>query len=96
MSMNETSSRLKSTNGHAFSIMPLQNYSQSHGNLNNGLNTSSGSISGTGSGHGGGGPKTWSQEDMELALDALRNHNMSLTKVNIILNIFNPRILLYL
>lgn len=30
----------------------------------------------------GGGPKTWTQEDMELALDALRNHNMSLTKVN--------------
>lgn len=29
----------------------------------------------------GGGPKTWTQEDMELALDALRNHNMSLTKV---------------
>lgn len=29
----------------------------------------------------GGGPKTWTQEDMEMALDALRNHNMSLTKV---------------
>lgn len=29
----------------------------------------------------GGGPKTWTQEDMDLALDALRNHNMSLTKV---------------
>lgn len=28
-----------------------------------------------------GGPKTWTQEDMEMALDALRNHNMSLTKV---------------
>lgn len=27
------------------------------------------------------GPKTWSQQDMENALDALRNHNMSLTKV---------------
>lgn len=34
----------------------------------------------TGRSHGGG-PKTWTQEDMELALDALRNHNMSLTKV---------------
>lgn len=32
--------------------------------------------------HGGGStPKTWSQHDMENALDALRNHNMSLTKV---------------
>lgn len=30
----------------------------------------------------GGGPKTWTQEDMELALDALRNHNMSLTKAS--------------
>lgn len=28
-----------------------------------------------------GGPKTWTQEDMDLALDALRNHSMSLTKV---------------
>lgn len=27
------------------------------------------------------GPKTWSQRDMESALDALRNHDMSLTKV---------------
>ncbi|XP_049819634.1 protein bric-a-brac 1 isoform X2 [Aethina tumida] len=31
---------------------------------------------------GGGGPKTWTQEDMDLALDALRNHNMSLTKAS--------------
>lgn len=31
----------------------------------------------------GGGPKTWTQEDMDMALDALRNHNMSLTKVDI-------------
>ncbi|CAH0547445.1 unnamed protein product [Brassicogethes aeneus] len=30
----------------------------------------------------GGGPKTWTQEDMDLALDALRNHNMSLTKAS--------------
>ncbi|VEN52360.1 unnamed protein product [Callosobruchus maculatus] len=30
----------------------------------------------------GGGPKTWTQEDMEMALDALRNHNMSLTKAS--------------
>lgn len=35
----------------------------------------------------GGGPKTWTQEDMELALDALRNHNMSLTKVCFFFNI---------
>ena len=27
------------------------------------------------------GPKTWTAEDMESALDALRTHNMSLTKV---------------
>ncbi|CAH1187819.1 unnamed protein product [Phyllotreta striolata] len=33
-------------------------------------------------GHGGGGPKTWTQEDMDMALDALRNHNMSLTKAS--------------
>lgn len=35
------------------------------------------------SGRHGGGPKTWTQEDMELALDALKNHNMSLTKVSL-------------
>ncbi|XP_066991941.1 protein bric-a-brac 2 isoform X3 [Anabrus simplex] len=35
-----------------------------------------------GSETGKGGPKTWTQEDMELALDALRNHNMSLTKAS--------------
>lgn len=29
-----------------------------------------------------GGPKTWTQDDMELALDALRNQNMSLTKAS--------------
>lgn len=28
------------------------------------------------------GPKTWTPEDMESALDALRNHNMSLTKAS--------------
>ncbi|KAK9744992.1 CENP-B N-terminal DNA-binding domain [Popillia japonica] len=33
-------------------------------------------------GRHGGGPKTWTQEDMELALDALKNHNMSLTKAS--------------
>lgn len=33
----------------------------------------------------GSGPKTWTQEDMEMALDALRNHNMSLTKVSYLL-----------
>ncbi|XP_074028796.1 uncharacterized protein isoform X2 [Leptinotarsa decemlineata] len=32
--------------------------------------------------HTGGGPKTWTQEDMDMALDALRNHNMSLTKAS--------------
>ncbi|XP_063228494.1 longitudinals lacking protein, isoforms H/M/V-like isoform X2 [Bacillus rossius redtenbacheri] len=35
-----------------------------------------------GKGSSGLGPKTWTQEDMELALDALRNHNMSLTKAS--------------
>lgn len=30
-----------------------------------------------------GGPKTWTQEDMESALEALRTHNMSLTKASI-------------
>lgn len=29
------------------------------------------------------GPKTWTQEDMDGALDALRNHNMSLTKASV-------------
>ncbi|CAG9760682.1 unnamed protein product [Ceutorhynchus assimilis] len=33
-------------------------------------------------GHTGGGPKTWTQEDMDMALDALKNHNMSLTKAS--------------
>lgn len=44
------------------------------------LSKSNGHTEHTGRSHGGG-PKTWTQEDMELALDALRNHNMSLTKV---------------
>ncbi|KAL1517267.1 hypothetical protein ABEB36_001053 [Hypothenemus hampei] len=36
-----------------------------------------------GRGHSaGGGPKTWTQEDMDMALDALKNHNMSLTKAS--------------
>ncbi|XP_050301598.1 uncharacterized protein LOC126739819 isoform X2 [Anthonomus grandis grandis] len=30
----------------------------------------------------GSGPKTWTQEDMDMALDALKNHNMSLTKAS--------------
>lgn len=30
-----------------------------------------------------GGPKTWTQEDMEQALDSLRTHNMSLTKASV-------------
>lgn len=30
-----------------------------------------------------GGPKTWTQEDMDSALDALRTHNMSLTKASV-------------
>lgn len=32
--------------------------------------------------HHPGGPKTWTQDDMDMALDALRNHNMSLTKAS--------------
>ncbi|KAH1008414.1 hypothetical protein HUJ05_008969 [Dendroctonus ponderosae] len=32
--------------------------------------------------HSGGGPKTWTQDDMDMALDALKNHNMSLTKAS--------------
>lgn len=36
----------------------------------------------SGRSHSGGGPKTWTQEDMDMALDALKNHNMSLTKVS--------------
>ncbi|XP_066140720.1 uncharacterized protein [Euwallacea fornicatus] len=32
--------------------------------------------------HAGGGPKTWTQDDMDMALDALKNHNMSLTKAS--------------
>lgn len=39
-------------------------------------------------GHSGGGPKTWTQEDMDMALDALKNHNMSLTKVNHLFNVY--------
>lgn len=34
----------------------------------------------SGSGHHG--SKSWTQEDMEAALDALRNHDMSLTKAS--------------
>lgn len=47
-----------------------------------GLIPSSSGHSDVGSDAGKGGPKTWTQEDMELALDALRNHNMSLTKAS--------------
>ncbi|XP_069702198.1 protein bric-a-brac 2-like isoform X2 [Periplaneta americana] len=47
-----------------------------------GLIPSSSGHSDVSSDAGKGGPKTWTQEDMELALDALRNHNMSLTKAS--------------
>lgn len=40
------------------------------------------SSNGGGSGSGSAGPKTWTQEDMDVALDALRNHNMSLSKAS--------------
>lgn len=46
-------------------------------------------------GRHGGGPKTWTQEDMELALDALKNHNMSLTKVTISTIILYPISIVY-
>lgn len=42
---------------------------------------SNGSTNGK-NGEGSGGPKTWTPEDMDAALDALRNHNMSLTKAS--------------
>lgn len=39
-------------------------------------------ISGEGCEGDGKGGKGWTQEDMDLALDALRNHNMSLTRAS--------------
>ncbi|XP_063698335.1 protein bric-a-brac 1-like isoform X2 [Culicoides brevitarsis] len=42
---------------------------------------SNGSTNGK-NGEGSSGPKTWTPEDMDAALDALRNHNMSLTKAS--------------
>jgi transcriptional regulator of acetoin/glycerol metabolism len=33
-------------------------------------------------GNNNGGPKTWTPSDMEAALEALRSHNMSLTKAS--------------
>lgn len=48
---------------------------------------SSDGSSDAGKGNPGLGPKTWTQEDMELALDALRNHRMRLTKASAVYGI---------
>lgn len=55
-------------------------------NSNGSMNQYGGNLSGNATPEHGmhrmnNGPKTWSQEDMDQALNALRNHNMSLTKV---------------
>lgn len=46
-------------------------------NNNNGTPTNDSKANGN-----GGGPKTWTPNDMEAALEALRSHNMSLTKAS--------------
>lgn len=51
---------------------------------NNNIPTSTGSTPTNDSkgGNNNSGPKTWTPSDMEAALDALRTHNMSLTKAS--------------
>ncbi|XP_026480784.1 protein bric-a-brac 1 [Ctenocephalides felis] len=56
-------------------------------NSNGSMNQYGGNLSGSATPEHGmhrmnNGPKTWSQEDMDQALNALRNHNMSLTKAS--------------
>ncbi|KAJ8924927.1 hypothetical protein NQ315_001090 [Exocentrus adspersus] len=58
--------------------LDVNNDEQVPGSKNNGHNEN---LQHTPRAHGGG-PKTWTQEDMDMALDALRNHNMSLTKAS--------------
>lgn len=57
------------------------NDSNDSGDLPNAGKTNGHNEHQSGRSHSGGGPKTWTQEDMDMALDALKNHNMSLTKV---------------
>lgn len=75
------------------SITPSSQYNYpNNGTNNNGngaLATNNNGVAG-GNGTNGqndnrtpGGPKTWTQEDMESALEALRSHNMSLTKASV-------------
>lgn len=76
-------SKLMMSNG-SRSITPNSQYNYS-------TNNTSGNGNGNGTAANGqntenrtpGGPKTWTQEDMDSALDALRNHNMSLTKASV-------------
>lgn len=65
--------RKNSTNAASDCTVALTNSNNSNGSTNgkNGENAS-----------GTSGPKTWTPEDMDAALDALRNHNMSLTKAS--------------
>ncbi|GLV34646.1 pipsqueak [Carabus blaptoides fortunei] len=62
-------------------LMGLIPTSSSHSDISNEGNTPKSNGHSESHRHSGG-PKTWTQEDMELALDALRNHNMSLTKAS--------------
>lgn len=73
---NETKKRLITTNDIFFITPGINNSDEIPGNKNG--HTENMHITRS---HGSG-PKTWTQEDMEMALDALRNHNMSLTKVS--------------
>lgn len=63
-------------------LMGLIPTSSSHSDISNEGNLQKNGHLSTETHRHSGGPKTWTQEDMELALDALRNHNMSLTKAS--------------
>lgn len=73
------------------SISPNSQYNYSNttpnGNNNNGSTPTTPANNGNGAAaeanRNSSGPKTWTQGDMEAALDALRNHNMSLTKASV-------------
>lgn len=80
------------------SITPNSQYAYStngNGNTNNNNNSTVEALPSTPTSNGNGtsaaaeanrnsaGPKTWTQDDMDGALDALRNHNMSLTKASV-------------
>lgn len=89
---SDTSEDSKMVSNGSRSITPNSQYAYTGNNTANGTNNGPATPS-TPASNGNGtageanrnssGPKTWTQEDMDGALDALRNHNMSLTKASV-------------